>query len=279
MRTVKFGTPGQDGHPNWIRTPLKQRQATVFDIECEDICMSGSVDLSPSKTVRNLYEQLVVRRKACHCCAGLTNPSVCNQAPFDADQIGPWTLWQGNLNSDLAIIGQDWGDTAYFTKNSGHEKVGNPTNETLRQLLSVAGVHIKPPSTEDSGGGDVFFTNAVLCLKQGGMQAPVDPKWFANCGKLFLRPTLDLVAPAVIVTLGRLAYEAVCKVYGLPPKKFRDAVESDGTTLNSGASLVPVYHCGSRILNTHRPLSMQKHDWERVGRLLSTLRNRPQDTG
>ncbi len=231
----------------------------------------------PSDIVRNLYEELVVRRKACRCCSGLTNPSDCNQARIDGDQIGPWTQWQGNLNSDLAVIGQDWGDTAYFMKNSGHEKVGNTTNETLRQLLSLAGVDIKPPSTSDSGGGEVFFTNAVLCLKEGGLQGKVDSAWFINCGKLFLRPTLDLVAPAVIVTLGHLAYKTVCQIYGLRPKKFRNAVESDGTRLDSGATLVPVYHCGSRVLNTHRPFLMQRHDWERVGRLLSPLLNRRKD--
>ena len=172
----------------------------------------------------------------------------------------------------MAVVGQDWGDTNYYLKNSGHETTGNPTNETLRQLLNVAGINIKPPSAEDAGGGELFFTNAILCLKKGGMQAKVDSEWFASCGKLFLRPTLDLIAPAVIVTLGQRAYETVCNVNGLRPKKFRDAVESDGEKLDSGATLAPVYHCGRHILNTHRPLSMQKQDWERVGRLLLLLR-------
>jgi DNA polymerase len=27
--------------------------------------------------------------------------------------IGPWTQWQGNLNAELMIVGQDWGGTEY----------------------------------------------------------------------------------------------------------------------------------------------------------------------
>ena len=76
--------------------------------------------------------------------------------------------------------------------------------------MSVAGLRIDAPSAANSGAGITFFTNAILCLKQGGMQAAVDPVWFANCGKLFLRPTIELIAPNAVVTLGERAYRAVC---------------------------------------------------------------------
>jgi hypothetical protein len=44
------------------------------------------------------------------------------------------------------------------------------------------------PTAADAGGGIVFMTNAVLCLKDGGMQAKVRPEWFPNWGSRFLRP-------------------------------------------------------------------------------------------
>jgi uracil-DNA glycosylase len=114
----------------------------------------------------------------------------------------------------------------------------------------------------------VFLTNAILCLKSGGLQAKVVPDWFVNCGNAFLGPTVELVRPRVVVTLGQLAYQAVCRVFRLRPMKFREAVETDAIELKPGCLLVPVYHCGARILNTHRPLLKQKVDWVRVRRAM-----------
>ncbi len=74
------------------------------------------------------YNKLVLERKACRACEGLVNPA---DYTYDSDQIGPWSLWQGNLDSDLIIVGQDWGDTRYFEKWEGRDQqTGNPTNCT-----------------------------------------------------------------------------------------------------------------------------------------------------
>ena len=149
-----------------------------------------------------------------------------NGGIHDSDQIGPWSLWQGNLNADLVIVGQDWGDTRYFIQNAGRESPRNPTNENLRRLLGSIGIEIAGPTAADAGGGTVFLTNAVLCLKDGGMQAKVRADWFTNCGARFLRPTIDLIAPKVVVTLGERAYRATTAAYGVPRVAFRAAVES-----------------------------------------------------
>ena len=172
------------------------------------------------------YAALVAARKSCRACTGLINPAACDGGTRDSDQIGPWSLWQGNLNADLLIVGQDWGDTRYFIDNGGREAPRNPTNETLRRLLGSIGIDVAGPTATDNGGGAVFLTNAILCLKEGGMQAKVSPEWFANCGSRFLRPTIDLIAPKVVVTLGEWAYRAVTAAYGVPLIAFRKAVDA-----------------------------------------------------
>jgi uracil-DNA glycosylase len=215
------------------------------------------------------YTALVHARQSCHACPALVNPAVCGGGIHDSDQIGPWSLWQGNLNAELVIVGQDWGDARYFTENFGREAPHNPTNETLRRLLGSIGIEIAGPTATDTGGGPLFLTNAVLCLKEGGMQAKVQPGWFANCGARFLRPTIDLIAPKVVVTLGEWAYRATTAAYDVPRVAFRQAVErADGFVLTDGARYFPMYHCGARILNTHRPMAMQLVDWARVERAL-----------
>ncbi len=214
------------------------------------------------------YAGLVADRKSCRKCLGLENPSRFCDGKFDSDHLGPWTLWQGNIQSKLLVVGQDWGDTAYFERNRGRDLASNPTNKVLRDLLSIAGIRAELPSATDSGAGEVFLTNAILCLKEGGLQAKVDPSWFVNCGDAFLRPTIELINPRVVVTLGQHAYKTICQVFRLPQLRFREAVDADPIELKPGCRLAPVYHCGVRILNTHRPLSKQQRDWVRVRRAM-----------
>lgn len=221
---------------------------------------------TPDRT--DAYAALVRARCSCRVCPGLINPAACDGGVHDSEHIGPWTLWQSNLHAELVVVGQDWGDTRYFIANGGRDASRNPTNENLRVLLRSIGIEIPPPGSDDAGGS-IFLTNAILCLKDGGMQAKVQPEWFANCGARFLRPTIDLIAPKAVVTLGEWAYRAVTAAYGVPRMAFRKAVERpEGFPLVDAITCVPVYHCGARILNTHRPMAMQLKDWERVGRTL-----------
>jgi uracil-DNA glycosylase family 4 len=201
----------------------------------------------------------------CRACDGLTNPSACVDGAHDSDHIGPWTLWQGKLDSELMVVGQDWGDREYFVKNQGRDLADNPTNKTLRELLKSIGLDIEKPTPQDSGGGKIFLTNAVLCLKEGGMQGKTKPAWFANCRSLFLRPTIEILRPKIVVTLGERAYRAIAAVYGIRSQLFRSAVEcEDGFELEVGIRLFPVYHCGARILNTHRNKDLQEKDWAKI---------------
>lgn len=219
------------------------------------------------------YRTLVEERKACRVCAKLTNPADCPDGPYDSDQIGPWTLWQGNLNSELMVVGQDWGDQRYFVDNRGRDLANNPTNSALQKLLESIGFNIEKPTPQDCGGGKIFLTNAVLCLKQeDGMQGKTDQAWFKNCRSLFLRPTIEILRPRIVVTLGERAYRAVAAVYGIKSQPFRAAVEfENGFELEVGIRLFPVYHCGARILNTHRKMGAQIRDWGKIGKALARV--------
>ena len=183
------------------------------------------MSVSPDSIRAATYAALVHARKACRACSGIVNPAACNDGAYDSDQIGPWSLWQGSLNAELMIVGQDWGDTRYFSSNRGCESARNPTNETLVKLLGSIGIHIGALHPDDSHTGRCFFTNAVLCLKQGGLQAKVKPERFMNCGSRFLRRTIDLIAPKAVVSLGEWAYRTILDAYDVPRIAFKSAVE------------------------------------------------------
>lgn len=65
-------------------------------------------------TKREKYQLLVKKRKGCHLCNSITNPAKVENGTYDSDEIGAWSLWQGNLDAELLIVGQDWGDTSYL---------------------------------------------------------------------------------------------------------------------------------------------------------------------
>jgi len=215
------------------------------------------------------YPELVQSRKACRACEELVNPSVCEGGAFDSDHLGPWSRWQGNLDAKLLVVGQDWGGTEYFIRHRGFDTPRNPTNRHLRQLLESIGIAVPPPSDTETVG-EIFLTNAILCLKRGGLGAPVRTEWFKNCGKRYLQPLIDLIAPQVVITLGRRALDSVLSLYGMPkPKRLRDAVESrDGVELPGGTLLLPMYHCGQMVWITHRRPNQQLKDWARVRDML-----------
>jgi uracil-DNA glycosylase family 4 len=205
------------------------------------------------------YLTLVHARKECRLCNGLTNPANCVGGFDDGDDIGPWSKWHGNLKAELMVVGQDWGDTNFYAKCHGIEDESNPTNRVLVELIQSIGLDMN----------DVFLTNAILCLKEGGLQAPVKQEWFSNCEGRFLKPTIEIVKPKILVTLGEPAYRSVERLFGLPSCRFRAAVDRpEPVKLSNGTMLFAMYHCGARILNTHRPIDEQEKDWLRVGRAL-----------
>jgi len=217
------------------------------------------------------YAALVSARKACERCAasGLTNPARVRGGEFDSAEIGPWTRWNGDLDARLLVVGQEWGDIASFERQGGVDDARSRTNEMLRELLAFAGVPVAYAPIHSPASG-VFLTNAALCLKIGGAQAAVKKEWFTNCGSLFLRAQVELVRPRVVVTLGEHAYLALRHAFGLPGDSFRLAANRRvPIRLPTGASLVAVYHCGQRILNTHRKREAQFEDWLLVKSLLA----------
>lgn len=240
------------------------------------------------RTKQERYAELVrERQKYDPSSSGLVNPSQVEDGKYDVPHVGPWTAWAHDLDANLMVVGQDWGDVEYYITNRGCDNPRNPTNLALQKLLLSIGRPIPaPPSpgyavandvktevdTEEACRAtcDVWLTNALLWLKTGGMSAKVDSAWFGEPSIPLLKAQVDLVQPRVIVALGEKAYDCLLKAYGLPPRRglFRGVVEnSTGVKLVIGdrtITLLAVYHCGARIQNTLRSLEEQLHDWKRV---------------
>lgn len=243
---------------------------------------------STGRTKQERYADLVRERQEYDpSSVGLVNPSQVDQGKYDVPHMGPWTAWAHDLNADLMVVGQDWGDVDYYATNRGYDNPRNPTNIALQTLLLSVGRPIPPPPSEsDAVGADaltandakhsdratcrVWLTNALLWLKSGGLSAPVDKAWFGEPSRPLLKAQVDLVQPRVIVALGEKAYDCLLAAYGLPHRRgpFKDAVESStGIEIRVGdqpTKILAVYHCGARIQNTLRSLDKQLEDWKHV---------------
>lgn len=116
---------------------------------------------------------------------------------------------------------------------------------------------------------DLFVTNAVLCnprAESGNNGTPTQAE-VENCAT-YLRMTIELVAPDVVVTLGATALRSIDLIapHGLA---LRDAVAQ--AVPWAGRLLFPLYHTGSRAL-IHRGLSKQRSDFFALARLVEPRR-------
>jgi DNA polymerase len=208
------------------------------------------------------YRTLVAERKACAACEGcLANPSRIDGGIHDSDRLGPYSRWQGNLDAPLVVVGQDFADVASFRKYGGWPGPDVGTNLNLVALLREAGFEIQPPRR---GVPDdrLFFTNAVLCMKAGagrGRQQRV-PAWcFKKCSG-FLRRTIEIVSPRVVVTLGTGALAAVRRAFEVKGSRLRGCVGKE-EPLREGTVLVPMYHPSPTVVNTTRSMETMRGDW------------------
>lgn len=173
-------------------------------------------------TKQHAYEALVNKRKECTACGMQGYMNQCKLG-FDTDQIGNFSTWANDLDADLMIVAQDFSNQYTFKRDKGQIQTtslteaskaidySTATNFYLRELTKRLGRDIGLP-TGNTGKG-VFLTNAVLCLKRGAMNAAHPTHVIANCGKLFLKPLLDIVQPKVIVTLGAVPARSVLSAY------------------------------------------------------------------
>ena len=224
---------------------------------------------------KQLYTNLVNSRKVCNDCGiAIDNPARWEKDGYDSLQIGPWSRWQGNLDAKLMVVGQDWGTPTYFKKWKGFDNPKNPTNLNLMDLLKAIGFKIEPFTCKDQIG-ELFFTNAILCLKQGNLQSEVKDKWFQNCCEKFLKPLIDIIKPQVVVALGEKAFYSILETFSMSYKRQKYGIivttvgRAGGIELSNGTRLFPVYHCGTRIINTNtRSKTEQVKDWKQIGQVL-----------
>ena len=112
---------------------------------------------------------------------------------------------------------------------------------------------------------EIFITSAALCnpRSESGANRKPTQKELSNCSS-FLRRTIELVNPRVIVTLGSVALEALKRIqyHDLNLKTAAAQVHSWNERV-----LVPIYHPSPQVLASHRREAEQLGDYEVVAKV------------
>lgn len=110
----------------------------------------------------------------------------------------------------------------------------------------------------------IFITSAALCNPRSDSGANRRPtqKELTNCSD-FLRRTIELIDPRVIVTLGSVALEALKRIqyHQLNLKESAAQIHSWHER-----TLVPIYHPSPQVLASHRREAEQLRDYQVVAK-------------
>lgn len=116
----------------------------------------------------------------------------------------------------------------------------------------------------------IFITNAVLCNPRTATGANRTPtrNEIANCAS-FLKRQLDIINPRLVVTLGRVALDALRRVQYHPLTLSEHAGQLHEW---HGRALLPLYHPSPQVLASHRREAEQLADYAALVRAVASLK-------
>jgi len=191
-------------------------------------------------TLRKSFKRLEKQAASCRLCPAL------------ADQPAILSSANGNLSAKIVFVAEAPG--RFGAGRTGIPFHGDKSGDNFETLLK----HIA--MTRD----DVFVTNAALCnpLENGNNRRPKTSE-IKNCLP-FLKQTLDLIHPQVVVTLGSVGLQALNLLLGTK-HQLKDKVAKRVPTPDF--ILFPLYHPSPRVTNWMRPLHQQKKDFKKIPNL------------
>jgi len=195
----------------------------------------------PEQTRKN-FKQLEKQAAKCRLCPAL------------ADQHAILSSANGNLNAKIVFVAEAPG--RFGAGRTGIPFHGDKSGNNFEILLKHIGLT----------RADVFITNAALCnpLKNGNNRRPKTSE-IKNCSP-FLKETLNLINPQVVVTLGSVGLQSLNHLLETR-YQLKENVAQPLTTPHF--ILFPLYHPSPRVTNWMRPLSQQKKDFNKLLRNIS----------
>ena len=176
----------------------------------------------------------------------------CTQCPAMCGRSAVLSKLNGSPDARIMFIGEAPG-----RKGADRTRVpfsGDQSGANLDRFLGSIGL----------GREQIFITSAALCNPRtdSGANRKPSQKELTNCSA-FLRRTIELIDPRVIVTLGTVALEALKRI-----EYHELSLKESGAAIHSWQDrvLVPIYHPSPQVLASHRREAEQLRDYQVVAR-------------
>lgn len=194
--------------------------------------------LIPIGRKRELFAELTAEAAACVRC-----PAMCGRRAVLSDL-------NGDVTARVMFVGEAPG-----RQGGDRTRVpfsGDQSGRNFQRYIDSIGL----------ARSELFITNAVLCnprKSSGANRGPTGAE-IANCSE-YLRRLVELIDPKVVITMGRVALEAVGRIvpHGLSLRESAGRVSVWNKRL-----LVPLYHPSPQVLASHRREAEQLADYRAV---------------
>ncbi len=181
----------------------------------------------------------------------------CVKCPAMCERAAVLSELNGAVTARVMFIGEAPG-----RKGADRTRIpfsGDQSGKNFGRFLASAGLQ----------RSQIFITSAALCnpRKESGANRRPTALELRNCSE-YLRRTIGLVDPPVVVTLGGVALEALKLVH-----YHEFTLKNDAAKLRrwNGRVLIPLYHPSPQVLITSRNERAQLRDYRVVERAMRAL--------
>lgn len=215
-------------------------------------------------------EDLIIKMGKCNKCTNLGKCSLINyynDPKFALSIPSIWTDWENRKNSNLMIIGQDWGpyeDMKYLYSKLNKDK--SNWYDLIEEENSLTTKKLKQFIFDSSNGlvkqDDIYITNAIKCGRTDIFYRGNNinlKKSAINCSE-YLLDEINIVKPKVIFTLGYYPLLALSKIYNF---SIKDSLKENIGSIFKVEDLIiiPGFHPVAQISNEEQ-LKQYRRIWE-----------------
>lgn len=173
----------------------------------------------------------------------------CDLCPRMNHRIKVLSHLNGNLHSNVLFVAEAPGRLG--ADKTGIPLFGDKTGNNFEKLIES--INWKREN--------IFITNAILCnpREESGNNGTPHTTEVSNCS-YYLRMTIELINPQIIISLGRVALDALNYIF---PHSLSLSKNVGQIHEWNGFKLVPLYHPAPRAL-VHRPFLKQVEDYQKI---------------
>src|SRR6266550_6485730 len=178
----------------------------------------------------------------------------CTRCPAMCERTAFLSVLNGSIAARIMFIGEAPGRKG--ADRTRKPFAGDQSGKNFDRFLASIGL----------SRAHLFITSAALCnprTDSGANRKPGKTE-LTNCSD-FLRRTIEIIDPVVVVTLGSVALDALKLIqpHDLNLKESAAKVQSW-----DGRVLVPIYHPSPQVLASHRREAEQLRDYKVVARAI-----------